>query len=65
MSKPSPEERQSAERRIEEITTQIKAILAGDGQLDERIAQWESLLTESLHLQELLDGQSLFGKHIL
>ena len=49
------QERDAAERRLDEIKAQIKALLASDEPTVERVPKWERLLTESLYLQERLD----------
>jgi hypothetical protein len=54
MSPLTSQEREVAERRIEEIRDQIKALHAS-GNAASRTAEWETLLTESLQLQEKLD----------
>ncbi len=56
MSPISPDEREAAERRVEEIKIEIRANFDGDGPTEERIKRWRAPLTESLELQPKLDA---------
>jgi hypothetical protein len=56
MSPMTPAEQDAAERRLKEIQGEIKRVLASTTHGEEREDRWFALLTESLKLQELLDG---------
>jgi hypothetical protein len=49
------EERDAAERRIDEIRHEIKAILNGTAPTEAEIGRWQSLLEESMALQLKLE----------
>ncbi|MGD9633333.1 MAG: hypothetical protein AB7O59_11215 [Pirellulales bacterium] len=53
----TPAEQDAAERRLKEIQVEIQRVLASTTQGKEREDRWFALLTESLKLQEQLDGE--------
>lgn len=57
MSPMTPAEQDAAERRLKEIQVEIQRVLASTTQGKEREDRWFALLTESLKLQEQLDGE--------
>ena len=52
----TPAEQDAAERRLKGIQVEIQRVLASTTHGKEREDRWFALLTESLKLQELLDG---------
>jgi hypothetical protein len=53
-----PDEREAAERRIEEIKGEIEAVIVSKAPDDERVERWRFLLARLLQIQTKLDADA-------